>query len=56
MVILPIVLDLVHPAKDIITIREIIPRKNEIVPIIRGNIKSAEVIVSGKPSVVTIIN
>ncbi len=51
---LPIFLDLVQPAKEIIVIKDIIPKRNVIPPIIDGIIKSPFVILRGNPFVVII--
>jgi len=50
----PIFFDLVHPANEIIVIKDIIPKRNVIAPIRDGIIKSPFAILKGNPSVVII--
>ncbi len=50
----PIFLDLVHPAKAIIVIKDIIPKRNVKPPIIDGVTKSPTFILEGNPLVVII--
>ena len=51
---IPIFLDLVQPAKEIIVINEIIPDRKVLTPIIRGNFKSLCLTSIGYPLVVII--
>ena len=54
MVNLPIFLDLVQPANEIIAIKEAIPKKNEMEPKTRGRNKSLSTTLNGYPTVVFI--
>ena len=49
---LPIFLDLVHPAKEITEVNEMIPKRKKIAPVVRGNNKSSLITLKGYPSVV----